>query len=80
MTRYFVLYFGWTLDFIPTVWPSGSPRREDRADIGLWTAQAPGFVHQRRKFRTMRASDSHFVVDAATDTIIIDMTPPVQDL
>ena len=37
----------WTLDFIPSVWSLGPSPQQDRANSGLWTPQAAGFVHQR---------------------------------
>ena len=37
MTRYLVLYVGWTFEVIPSVW---SRRTEARANPNLWTSQA----------------------------------------
>jgi hypothetical protein len=50
-TRHLV-YMGWTLEFIPSVW---SRRREDRPNANLWTSQAAGFVHQRPIALTLAA-------------------------
>jgi len=45
-TRYVVLSVGKTLEFIPPVW---SRRPEDQANLGLWTSQPLGFMHEPRR-------------------------------
>ena len=58
MTRYFVLYLGWTLYFIPTVCSSGPFLPGDSEASGLWATQAAGFVHQHPGVSTIRDAGS----------------------
>ena len=34
MTRYFVLYLGWTLDFMPRSWPTEPPQGQGERAVG----------------------------------------------